>query len=137
MSIRNFTDLDCWNACRELADWTFNVSIDLPAEENFGLRQNLNAAARAATRNIATGHNRPYKESRGYCRSSRGALNALHDDLITATAAGYIDQGKLDEGVEIITKAGKLVSGYIRYLKAHLDGKPKEKAEEPAAQAEV
>ena len=122
MSIQNFTDLDCWKACRDTADWIFAESKKWPEEEKYGLRQSINTSARKATRNLAKGHRQPNNEALRYCRLSAGALAAVHDDLITAQHAGYLEDPTYQEGKEILDKSRKLVGGYIRFLKPNKEG---------------
>jgi four helix bundle protein len=79
----------------------------------------MNEAARSSTRNIAEGYGRHHhKENTQFCRMSRGSLYELHDDLITALNAGYLDDQEASLGRELINRAIQVVNGYIRYLRS-------------------
>jgi four helix bundle protein len=88
-----------------------------PKDERFGLIDDMKRAARSSTHNIAEGFGRfHYQENVQFCRLSRGSLHELIDQLITSKDEDYIQENEYIEGRKLISKALKLLNGYINYL---------------------
>jgi four helix bundle protein len=116
--IENFEDLHCWQACRKVIRITKKTIKNLPKDEKYDLVSNMKRAARSTTRNIAEGYGRHHhKENIQFCRISRGSLNELLDDFITCKDDGYISEEDLLLARRNITRAIKVLNGYISYLK--------------------
>lgn len=116
-SLKTFEDLKCWQACREVRIFIYNLVKTYPKEEKYSLANNMKRAARSTTENIAEGFGRfHYKENAQFCRISRGSLFELLDDLITSADEKYINQEDLQKGRDLISKALFLLNGYIKYL---------------------
>jgi four helix bundle protein len=116
--IENFEDLHCWQACRKVIGITKKTIKNLPKDEKYNLVSNMKRAARSTTRNIAEGYGRHHhKENIQFCRISRGSLNELLDDFITCKDDGYISEEDLLLSRRNITRAIKVLNGYISYLK--------------------
>lgn len=93
------------------------ITQKFPLRERFGLIIQMTNAARSATHNIAEGFGRfHYQENIQFCRQSRGSLQELIDQCITAHDEGYIDQEEYEKGRELINQALALLNGYINYL---------------------
>lgn len=115
--IQSFEDLECWKACNEVKMFIAGIIKKLPAQEKYDLADNLRRASRSATRNIAEGYGRfHFRENIQFCRTSRGSLYEIIDDLITCEFENYISKSELDIGREKINKALGLLNGYINYL---------------------
>jgi four helix bundle protein len=116
--IESFEDLHCWQACREVIGFTKRIITTLPKEEKYDLASNMKRAARSTTRNIAEGYGRHHhKENIQFCRISRGSLTELLDDFITCHEDGFISNEELLIARNTITRAVKVLNGYINYLK--------------------
>ena len=116
-SFKTFEDLKCWQACREVRIFIFGLVKSYPKQEIYSLADNMKRAARSTTENIAEGFGRfHYKENAQFCRISRGSLFELLDDLIISIDEKYIDQDDYHKGRDLISKALKLLNGYINYL---------------------
>ena len=90
---------------------------NFPSHERFSLTDDMTRAARSTTHNIVEGFGRfHYQENMQYCRQSRGSLNEIADQLITALDEEYISQAESTEGRPLIEKATALLNGYINYL---------------------
>jgi four helix bundle protein len=90
----------------------------LPAEEKFGLAQQMRRAAVSVTNNIAEGYGRHHwQENTHFCRHSRGSLMELIDDINVCLDEKYADQEKLETlKEEDALSLLKLLNGYISYL---------------------
>jgi four helix bundle protein len=117
--LRTFEGLDCWKACRELRLF---ISIEivpvLPKEEKYRLVDQMVRASRSTTANIAEGYGRfHYMDNAKFCSNSRGSCYEVLDHLITAKDEKMITDEQMTEGRKHITKAIKLINGYMKYLK--------------------
>ena len=116
-SFKSFEELDCWKACTEVRRFITALVKKYPKDEKFGLVDDIKRASRSTTHNIAEGFGRfHYQENVQFCRLSRGSLHELIDQLITSKDEGYIQENEYIEGRKLISKALKLLNGYINYL---------------------
>lgn len=116
-AFRNFKDLNCWKACREVRLWFMVEVRTFPNEEKFALVSQVKRAARSTTANIAEGYGRfHYRENIQFCRITRGSLFELIDHLSVALDEEHITIEKHDEGLELVNNAIGLMNGYIKYL---------------------
>jgi len=124
--ILSFEDLECWKSCNEVKMFVAEIVKKLPTEEKYDLIDNLKRASRSFTRNIADGYGRfHYRENIQFCRTSRGSLYEILDDLITCEFERYISEDELKTARMKINKALSLLNGYINYLNRKLNAKTK------------
>ncbi len=94
-----------------------NVVKKFPPHEKFSLTDNMTRAARSVTQNIAEGYGRfHFQENIQFCRQSRGSLQELIDQFITAHDEQYITDNEYQEARTLIKKSLALLNGYIHYL---------------------
>lgn len=117
---RSFKDLECWQLCREVKVWTYEI-LEAKKVKDFDILSNMKRAARSTTRNIAEGYGRfHFKENIQFVRIARGSLTELEDDLDDLVLQGIVSVNEQKEGQILIDKAHKSVNGYILYLKNRL-----------------
>jgi four helix bundle protein len=119
LPIRNFEDLECWKACRELRRFVAaNVVPRLPKEERYRMGDQLLRAARSTTANIAEGYGRfHFLDNAKFCSNARGSCWEVLDHLITAVDEGLTGDESLDRGRELVGHAVRVLNGYMNYLK--------------------
>ena len=117
--ITSFEDLECWQACRHLRIFVAKaIAPMLPREERYGLASQILRSARSTTANIAEGYGRfHYLDNAKFCSNARGSCFETLDHLITANDENIISDELLAEGRELVNEAGKILNGYIKYLK--------------------
>ncbi|MBI3003997.1 MAG: four helix bundle protein [Ignavibacteriales bacterium] len=116
-NLKSFEELECWQACTDVRRFIRKIVKKFPSEEKFSLTDGMNRASRSSTQNIAEGFGRfHFQENIQFCRTSRGSLNELIDQLITAHDENYISKEEYEEGRRLIERAVQLLNGYIRYL---------------------
>jgi len=119
-----FEDLDVYKAARAFRVRVYKLVRFLPAEEKFGLAQQMRRAAVSITNNIAEGYGRHHwQENTQFCRHSRGSLMELIDDINVCLDEKYADQEKLatlkdEDALSLL----KLLNGYISYLQRQKAG---------------
>lgn len=116
---RSFTDLEVYQTCRSLRkEVSALANTHFPPEEKYRLTNQIIRSSRSITASLAEGYGRYYyKEHIQYCRISRGSLLETLEHLITATDEGYITAENLQDFRNKIDSCGKLLNGYINYLR--------------------
>ena len=116
--ITSFENLECWQACRRLRVFIAKTVVPtLPKEERYGLASQILRSARSTTANIAEGYGRfHYLDNAKFCSNARCSCFETLDHLITAHDEGLISEVLLSEGRSLVSEAGKILNGYIRYL---------------------
>ncbi len=119
MAFQSFTELEVYKECRKL-----RVSIakltkaKFPTIETYKLTDQIIRSSRSVTANIAEGFGRYYfKENIQFCRISRGSLLETLEHLITALDEEYISNEEFEKYKIKIDLCGKLLNGYINFLK--------------------
>jgi four helix bundle protein len=114
-TVRDFTDLECWQLARKLRHEICRITRAFPKSEQFNLVKHLREAAVSVTSNIAEGYGRyHYQENLQFCRIARGSLCEIKDDLITSLDEGYISSEAFEKLVDLQAQAARSLNGYIR-----------------------
>jgi four helix bundle protein len=128
MSSQDFTDLEVYKECRKLRMSISFLCKTFPNDEKFKLVDQIVRSSRSITANIAEGYGRYYfKENIQFCRTSRGSLKETLEHLITAFDEKYISENELLDFKIQIDTCGKLINGYINFLKKQQKPKDEEK----------
>lgn len=115
--IKTFEDLDCWKKARRLRIKISELVKTFPNDEKFGLTSQIVRAVRSVTHDIAEGYGRfHFRENAQFCRTSRGSLYEVLDQVIVANEEGYISENMLNEIRKDIFENIKILNGYINYL---------------------
>lgn len=124
-SYRPFTELDAWKMARKLKLAVYETIKRFPEDERFELTKQLRRAVRSISANIAEGHGRfTYKEQYNFCVIARGSLTETFNHLIDAYDCSYITKEELTELKENIDDTGKVLNGYMAFIKSRLLPKP-------------
>lgn len=115
--IKTFEDLECWKKARRLRIKISELAKTFPNDEKFGLTSQIVRAIRSVSHNIAEGYGRfHFRENAQFCRTSRGSLYEVLDQVIVANEEGYITENVLKEIRIDILENIKILNGYINYL---------------------
>jgi len=132
MAITRFEDIEAWQTARELAQQIYKVTAQGQFTRDYGLRDQIQRAAVSIMANIV----HPVKYIRWTISRGRG-FDANSDDefvrflsyalrsatevqshLYVAADQGYISKDEFTQLYDQATEVKKLISGFIRYLKA-------------------
>lgn len=95
-----------------------------PPEEKFKLTDQLLRSSRSITSNISEGHGRySYKDQIHFCIQARGSLSESYNHLLDAFDCNYITENELNHFKNIIDEIGKLLNGYISFLRKNISQK--------------
>ena len=97
----------------------WNLAKSFPPEEKYRLMDQIIRSSRSITATIAEGHGRyTFKDQIHFCIIARGSLSESHDHLINAFDCNYISKEKLTYFHKKIAEIGRLLNGYITYLRS-------------------
>jgi four helix bundle protein len=117
----SFTDLDVWKSARKLKIRIWNLVKTFPPEEKFRLSDQLIRSSRGIGSAIAEGHGKfYYKDQINYCVIARGSLSETLNHLIDAMDSGCISKEELTSFKADIDETGKLLNGYISFLRINI-----------------
>jgi four helix bundle protein len=89
---------------------------------NFIAKQ-MRRAALSISNNIAEGHGRwYYQENMRFCRTSRGSIEEIIDDLNTCIDESYADGQQIEKLKEEAESLIARINGYIAYLRRTQQG---------------
>lgn len=119
---QGFTDLEVWKKAREFKKEIQVLAKNFPPEEKFRLVSQMVDAARSINANIAEGHGRfTYKDQIHFCIQARGSLSETLNHFIEAYDCQYITKEQLSSYKTKVDGVGKLLNGYITYLRKKRD----------------
>jgi len=103
--MKNFKDLFVWQKSIELVVLVYKITKDFPAEEKYGLSNQMRRAGVSIPSNIAEGHIRSTEKDFGqFLAIARGSCAELETQNIIGRRLGYINEsdyaifsGKIDE----------------------------------------
>jgi four helix bundle protein len=97
-----YQNLDVWKLAYALALRLYTVTSQFPAEERFGLAQQLRRAAVGVFANLAEGQGRSGRnEFLHFCTIARGSQSEVHALLLLGRDLGFIEMPvwqELDDG---------------------------------------
>ena len=124
MSIKNLESLETWRKAQEFALRVYRDIIPfLPAEEKWGLCQQLRRSTTSIPANIAEGHGRYYyQENVRFCYIARGSLEETLSHIYFCHQMKYIPETLFKEMELDGEKLSQMINGYISYLKRNKQG---------------
>ena len=117
-TISRFEDIEAWKRARELTRAIYRVSNATTGfSRDFGLRDQIRAAAVSAMSNIAEGFerdgNREFMQFLGVAKASAGEVRS---QLYVALDAGYITEDQFSELRSLAEEVSRMIRGLMRYL---------------------
>ncbi len=113
--IKDFKDLQVWQAARELCKEIYELARTLPDFEKYAIATQLRRAATSVTANIAEGFGRfGYQENAQFLRQARGSLYELRDHLTTCVDEKYVNLTLGKRLDNLAQSVGRLLNGYLR-----------------------
>ena len=114
--VKSYRDLIVWQKAMNFAEHVYRIQLEFPAEERYGLCDQLRRAVVSIPSNIAEGRGRDTaKDFSHFLILARGSLNEASTQLELAVRLGYLDSGSglYEESQEI----RKLLNAMIQRLK--------------------
>lgn len=120
MNYKTLTDLEVYQESRKLRiEISKLTKTKFPPHEKYKLTDQIIRSSQGVTASIAEGFGRfHYQENTQFCRISRGSLLETLDHLIVALDEEYITAELFNNYKKQIDSCGRLLNGYINYLKS-------------------
>ena len=116
--IIRFEDLDCWQAARELTRLVYEATNKGNFKRDLRLSGQIQAAAGSSMANIAEGFvRRSDKEFIQFLFIAMASTAEVQSHLYIALDQGYINDKQFETLYKQADKAGKMISGLIKYLR--------------------
>lgn len=116
-SFKSYRDLEVWQKGMALAKRIYEVTANFPAEERFGLTNQIRRAVVSIPSNLAEGHARSgTAEFLHFISISMGSVAELETQILLSADLGYL--GK-DIGNDLLTQLdtiGKMLRGLSKSL---------------------
>ena len=107
--------LEAWKFAMQLVKAVYELTADFPAEERYGLSQQMRRAAVSVPSNIAEGAGRNgAKEFLNFIEISRGSLAELETQQQLAVMLGFAAPDH--PAFELVSGTGKLLTGLHKKL---------------------
>jgi four helix bundle protein len=117
-SIRNFEDMDVWQRARQLCESIHLIITRDPFARDFGLRDQMNRSSGSIMDNIAEGFER---ESRNefiqFLSYAKSSASELRSQLHRAKDRDYVSEAEFTNLYDRILEIGKMLGGFMNYLK--------------------
>ena len=115
-------DLKVWQQSIELVKVVYDMLLDFPANEQYGLASQLRRAVVSIPSNIAEGCGRETnRELYHFLNVASGSLAEVETQVYIAYTLGYIeDLGEIDENMESVQK---LLAGFRKHIKTQIESK--------------
>jgi four helix bundle protein len=121
----NFEKLDVWHKAIDFADRIYNETRAFPAEERFGLANQLRRAAVSISSNIAEGSSRSSKND--FARFTEIAAGSLFESVSQAFIArrqSFLDEQQFRGIYANAEELSRMLSGLRKSLLSTLNSQP-------------
>jgi four helix bundle protein len=116
--IKTFTDIIAWSEAHKLVIQLYQLTVQFPKEEMFGLTSQIRRAAVSITSNIAEGFGRnSFKEKLRFYYISQGSIIEIKNQLLIARDVKMISNEKFNEIDDQINHTHRLLQGFISKTK--------------------
>lgn len=110
-------NLHCWIKSFEFVKEVYDITINFPSEEKFGLVSQMRRAAVSIPLNIAEGAARKgNREFIQFLHVSLGSLTELDTLILLSTELNFISKHEASLLIEKLDTIGKLIYGLIKKL---------------------
>jgi four helix bundle protein len=118
---QSFTSLEVWKKAGILKNDIRNLAESFPQEEKFRLTDQIIRSSRSIIANISEGHGRfTYRDQIHFCIQARGSLSETYNHIMEAFDCKFISEQQLDYFKHKIDETGRLLNGYITFLRKNI-----------------
>lgn len=116
--MQDYRNLLIWQKAHEVALTVYQITMGFPADERFGLTNQLRRASVSIPSNIAEGCGRDSDgDMRRFTQIAMGSANEVEYQLFLARELGFLDEGT-HEAIDMQLKELKrMMNAFIRKLK--------------------
>lgn len=108
--MHNYKELKVWQKAVELSTMTYALCANLPSEEKYGLKSQMQRCCVSVASNIAEGAGRNSNKEFAYFLSiANGSCYELETQLIIANKLDFINKEDIDEILVLLTEISKMI----------------------------
>ena len=108
--IKSYRDLDVWKLSKEFARDVYQITANFPAEEKYGLIQQIRRAAVSIMSNIAEGSGRrSTQEFIRFVNIASGSACETEAQLLLSVDLGYISAASVDIALSKVDRISKML----------------------------
>ncbi len=116
--MRNFKELIVWQKAKGLVKDIYTISVAFPADEKFGITNQLRRAAVSITCNISEGCGRRTDADFGrFLDMAAGSATEVENLVYLSFDLGFINEGSQNDMVVKVTELQKMILGLNNSLK--------------------
>ena len=117
MEFKSYRDLEVWQKGMSLAKDVYQVTSRFPADEKFGLVNQIRRAVVSIPSNIAEGHARSgTAEFKHFISIALGSLAEMETQIILSSELGYLNKKEMTGLLEQLDIIGKMLRGLYKAL---------------------
>jgi len=121
----NFEKLDVWQKAIDFADFVYSETRKFPAEERFGLTNQLRRAAVSISSNIAEGSSRSSKtDFVRFVEIATGSVFEVASQAFVARRQQFLDDNSFGELYAAAEELSRMLSGLRKSLLSTLNSQP-------------
>ncbi len=118
-----YKDLLVWQRSMDLAQTVYVATRGWPADERFGLTDQVRRAAVSVPANIAEGHGRGSpREFHHLCSIAKGSHSEVETHLQLAHRLGYLDLDEYESLTPVTTEVARMLRGLMNHLRSTTNG---------------
>lgn len=122
--MHHLQNLIIWEKSMELAKSTYNLTINLPETEKYGLMTQMRRSAISIPSNIAEGAGRSSdKEFKHFLGIANGSVFELQTQLLLAKNLSLIQKMEVDPLIDICTELQKMIYSFRNNLNNKIEHK--------------
>ncbi len=116
--IEKFEDIKSWQLARQATSMIFDLSSKGQFGKDFTLVNQIRRSSISIMSNIAEGFERGGdKEFVNFLSIAKGSCGEARSQLYIALDRNYISQNEFDSAYKKLDETGKLIGGFMNYLK--------------------
>jgi len=116
-SFKSYRDLEVWKKAMDVARHVYKATAKFPAEERFGLTNQIRRSAVSVPSNLAEGHARASAaEFSRFILISMGSVAELETQILLSGDLGYLDNEKKQSLLSEIDLVGKMLRGLSKAI---------------------
>jgi four helix bundle protein len=130
--LQSYRDLKVWQKGMLLTERVYRLCRNLPAEERYGLSQQLKRAAVSIPANIAEGYGRrTLGDYLRFVSIANGSLKEVETLLLLAARLGLVPVSEISEVLSATDELGRMLTVLIRRLSIRLTNQRRHHALHP------
>jgi four helix bundle protein len=117
-TINKFEELEIWQDARKMAKEIYRLTFKEKFSNDFSLKDQIRRSSSSVMDNVAEGFDRDgKKEFIHFLAIAKASLAETKSQLYRATDLDYITQKEFDNCYEKAEKIGKMIGGFMKYLR--------------------